>query len=211
MAPMRSLTALLLVLATAGGVRGDTLAIPTAAYALVPSDSGLDPSKLIELPPGCHQFQPCANEYFVRWLQCSTLSAWCTTFEVYARCTYEPESGWFRGFVGYPGLGQINAPKSWPYCLDLLSAIYAKAQNFNIQSDTVDIWNSAFAHPRIPASLPPRADTIPAGEQSRARSSARTSRSPWAMARPTPSCPRGTTTRSTRWPRSRATSPAAAE
>lgn len=154
MAPMRSLTALLLVLATAGGVRGDTLAIPTAAYALVPSDSGLDPSKLIELPPGCHQFQPCANEYFVRWLQCSTLSAWCTTFEVYARCTYEPESGWFRGFVGYPGLGQINAPKSWPYCLDLLPAIYAKAQNFNIQSDTVDIWNSAFCasvHTCIPA------------------------------------------------------------
>jgi hypothetical protein len=142
---MRALCALLLALATAGGVRGDKLAIPSAMNALVPSDSGLDPNKLIELPPGCRQFQPCSNEYFVRWLQCGTLSAWCTTFEVYARCTYEPQAGWFRGFAGYPGLGQINAPKSWPYCNDLLPAIYAKATNFNIQSDTVDIWNSAFA------------------------------------------------------------------
>ena len=77
-----ALMALLLLLATAAAVRGDSLAIPTAAYGLLPADSGLEAAKLIELPAGCHQFQPCANEYFVRWLQCSTLSAWCTTAEV---------------------------------------------------------------------------------------------------------------------------------
>ena len=141
----RAFFAIIAAAALTAVVSGDTLAIPAAAYGLVPRDSGLDPSKLIELPPGCKQLQPCANEYVVRWLQCSTLTTWCTTAEVYAGCTYEPQSGWFRGNV-YPGGLMINAPKAWPYCQDLLTSIYSFSSDLNIQSDTVDIWAIARAH-----------------------------------------------------------------
>lgn len=40
-------------------------------------------------------------------------------------------------------IGQINAPRSWPYCLDLLPQIYSRTSNNNIQSDSVDIWSIA--------------------------------------------------------------------
>lgn len=37
--------------------------------------------------------------------------------EVLSRCTYEPSSGWYRGFLF------INAPRAWPYCLPRLDEV----------------------------------------------------------------------------------------
>ena len=68
----------LTVLACAAGVAAavDHLAIPSWAFGLVQNYGGLDPQKLIELPPGCNQYAPCSNSYFSRWLACSTLTSW---------------------------------------------------------------------------------------------------------------------------------------
>ncbi len=86
---------------------------------------------------------PCANSYFIRWLQCSTLTAWCTPTEVYSRCTYEPKGTWFRGFIGYPVLGQINAPNSWAYCMPELERIYDACPAAIKQADSCNIWSIA--------------------------------------------------------------------
>ena len=50
-----------------------------------------------ELPDGVKRDTPAADKYFRRWLQCSTLTTWCTVDEVLCGCTYEPTGTWYRG------------------------------------------------------------------------------------------------------------------
>jgi hypothetical protein len=125
---------------------------------LLPSNSQQDPEIVTALPPGMSNLDPAALGYFVRWLQCSSLvqarapfrflvfhplmrcslrPQWCTPSEVYSKCTYEPQASWFRGALF------INAPRSWPYCMPQLEAVYERCDFASRQADSCQIHTIA--------------------------------------------------------------------
>ena len=90
-----------------------------------PAFGGPHPRAEYELPDGVKRDTPAADRYWNKWLQCSSLVAWCTPEEVACGCTFEPDGdgAWYKGRFDW---NSGKDPKIWPPCQPGLPALYAK-------------------------------------------------------------------------------------